>query len=278
MAIPNLTKADTVRGFSVPLSVPRRIVCDLVHFAHKIPTVPVQRIVDVSRIVGLREALPSRVGWCTLFTKAYALVAREMPELRRAYIAYPWARLYQHPSSTASVAVERECGGGEVGVFFAYLQRPEATPLVALEAAIRYHKDAPVAEAFGSTLRYYRLPRPIRRFLWWYILNVRGSRKAEFLGTFGVSVYSGLGAESLHPLSPLTTTLNYGVIGTDGRVPVRVVYDHRALDGGTVARALGRLEDVLNEEIYRELHELVEGSVASITPTPALSANERQPQ
>ncbi|MBP3954110.1 hypothetical protein J8F10_02210 [Gemmata sp. G18] len=78
------------------------------------------------------------------------------------------------------------------------------------------------------------------------------------MGTFGVSVYSALGAESLHPLSPLTATLNYGVIGPDGRVPVRIVYDHRALDGGTVARTLARLEEVLNGDIYRELASYIE--------------------
>ncbi|MDY3555014.1 2-oxo acid dehydrogenase subunit E2 [Gemmata sp. JC717] len=252
--MPNTDRSGAGRpgSFSIPLSVPRRIVCDLVHFAHKIPTVPVKRVVDVSRIAPLREALPARVGWCTLFTKAYALVARDMPELRRAYLAHPWARLYQHAESIASVAVERQFGD-EGGVFFAHLRRPEATPLHELEAALRWHKEAPVPTAFGFALRFYRVPRPVRRLLWWYLLNVRGSRKAQFLGTFGVTVYSSLGAESLHPLSPLTTTLSYGVIRPDGRVKVRVVYDHRALDGGTVARALGRLEEVLNGEIHREL-------------------------
>ncbi len=250
------------RGVSVPLSVPRRIVCDLVHFAHQIPSVPVQRVMDVSRLAALREERFARIGWCTLFTKAYALVAQDMPELRRAYVGLPWARLYQHPHSIASVAVERH-HQGEPGVFFAHLPRPEEMPLLELEAAIRRHKQAPVSDAFGFVLGFYRLPRPIRRFLWWYLLNVRGSRKAQFLGTFGVSVYSGLGAESLHPLSPLTTTLNYGVIGPDGRVPVRIIYDHRPMDGGTVARALGRLEEVLNGAIYREFAALAEVSAAS---------------
>jgi len=36
-------------------------------------------------------------------------------------------------------------------------------------------------------------------------LMYRGYRKATWLGTFAVSVYSSLGAESLHPLTPLTT-------------------------------------------------------------------------
>jgi hypothetical protein len=69
------------------------------------------------------------------------------------------------------------------------------------------------------------------------------------VGTFGVSVYSGLGAESLHPLSLMTTTLNYGVIAEDGTVDVRIIYDHRVLDGATVARVLGELEEVLNNQI-----------------------------
>jgi hypothetical protein len=244
--------ADSGRALTVPLSLPRRVVCDLIHFAHRVPTVPVQQVMDVSRVAHLRKSLSVPVGWCTIFTKAFALVARNVPDLRRAYVEYPLARLYQHPHNIASVAVEREFEG-QPGVFFAHLPLPEATPLPELEAALRHHKEAPIADVFGFILRFYRLPRPIRRILWWYVINVRGSRKAQFLGTYGVTVYSALGAESLHPLSPLTTTLNYGVIGEDGRVPVRIVYDHRVMDGATVARALGLLEDVMNAEICEEL-------------------------
>ena len=57
-----------------------------------------------------------------------------------------------------------------------------------------------------------------------------------------MSVYSALGAESLHPLSPLTTILNYGVFSPAGEVDLRVVYDHRVTDGAVIARALARLE------------------------------------
>jgi pyruvate/2-oxoglutarate dehydrogenase complex dihydrolipoamide acyltransferase (E2) component len=77
-------------------------------------------------------------------------------------------------------------------------------------------------------------------------------RPGQF-GTFGLSAYSSLGAESLHPLSPLTTTLNYGTIDRDGGVWVRLIYDHRVFDGVTAARALGKLEDVLQGPILAEL-------------------------
>jgi hypothetical protein len=73
------------------------------------------------------------------------------------------------------------------------------------------------------------------------------------MGTFGVSAYAGLGAASLHPRGLLTSTLSYGVIEPDGSVPVRITYDHRTLDGGTVARALADMERALHHEILAEL-------------------------
>ena len=79
---------------------------------------------------------------------------------------------------------------------------------------------------------------------------------------FGVSVYSGLGAESLHPISPLTGTLNYGPIQPDGSVSVRLVYDHRVVDGANVARALAFMEEALNGEIASELEQLARGQAA----------------
>src|SRR5262249_19617375 len=149
--------------------------------------------------------------------KAYAQVACQMPELRRAFLPFPYARLYEHPCSIASVAVERVFQG-EAGVFFARLCGLEDMSLVALEERLRRYKQEPVEQngLYRRALRIGRLPMPLRRLLWWSALNLRGEKRARSMGTFGVSVYSGLGAESLHPLSPLTTTLNYGVIQADG--------------------------------------------------------------
>ncbi len=45
-------------------------------------------------------------------------------------------------------------------------------------------------------------------------------------------------------------------IDADGQVDVRVIYDHRVMDGATVARALGRVEHVLQTDIVAELHDL----------------------
>jgi hypothetical protein len=83
-----------------------------------------------------------------------------------------------------------------------------------------------------------------------------GRQRANYFGTFGLSVYSALNAESLHPISPLTTLLNYGVMDADGHLVVRIIYDHRVMNGATVARALGRLEEILNTVVLEEVRAL----------------------
>src|SRR5262245_38161832 len=94
-------------GRILSLSVPRRFICDLLHFARKVPSVPVQRYMGLADLADARSHAAHRISWCTLFIKAYAQVARQVPELRRAYLRFPYARLYEHPCNIASVAVER---------------------------------------------------------------------------------------------------------------------------------------------------------------------------
>src|SRR6516164_339087 len=97
-----------LRGRTIRLSAPRRLIGDLVHFAQRVPTVPVQRLINVSQLAEIRRQTSPRIGWCTLFTKAFARVCCAMPVLRRTYLRYPWRRLYEHPYSVASVAFERD--------------------------------------------------------------------------------------------------------------------------------------------------------------------------
>ena len=240
-------------GRWIGLSPPRRFLVDLLHFAAKIPTVPVQRQMMIGDVVAARKEIADRPGWSAIFMKAYALVCREMPALRRALLRVPWTHLREYPRTIASIAVERDYRG-EPAVFFGRIKHPETATLAELQGIIRHFSEAPIdsVRTFQKMLALAKLPRLLRRALMWLGLNCPPQRPYQF-GTFGLSVYSALGAESLHPLSPLTTTLNYGVIGDDGSVPVRIVYDHRVLDGATVARALARLEEVLNGPILAEL-------------------------
>jgi hypothetical protein len=244
-------------GRHIPLSLPRRFIGDLMHFARQVPSVPVQRRMNLAPVVAARRAARPRPSWCAILTKAYGLVSALVPELRRAYLVFPRPHLYEHPVPIASVAVE--CGfGGENAVFPLRLRDPGRCSLHNLDRRIRLFKERPI-EGFRSVRRLLKvsaLPWPLRRLLWWAALNLSGPKRAHYLGTFGVSVYGRLGATSLHPLSPLTTTLNTGVLGEDGSLDVRIVYDHRTLDGATVARALAELERVLHGAILNELRYL----------------------
>jgi len=247
--------ADKARkGRTLALSVPRRIMCDLLAFARAIPSVPVQRHMNVAPLAAARSRLAVAPGWCAIFAKAYGIMASQHPEFRRSYQPLPRPHLYEYPFSSASIAIERDFQG-EPAVFWGLLRCPEQQSLHHIQAYLRRWKETPVERVgrFRRALFLGRLPRPLRRAAWWLGLNLSGVTRAKLMGTFGISVYSGLGAESLHPLSPLTTTLNYGVVQADGTVSVRIVYDHRVMDGATVARALGCLESVLNGEIVAEL-------------------------
>jgi hypothetical protein len=243
------------KGRAVPLSRSRTFINDLLHYARKVPSVPVCRVMDVGPLIEARRAHPLRPSWAALFMRAYGMVCAEHAPLRRAYLTFPWPRLYEHPISVCALAVERE-HEGEEGIFVGLFRGPDNATLGDLQAAINWYKDSPPREIgfYRQALRVSRLPWPIRRFLWWSTLNVSGFKRAKRFGTFGLTTYGSLGAESLHPISPLTTTLTYGPIDPEtGLVNVKIVYDHRVLDGAFIARRLADIETALRGPILEEL-------------------------
>jgi hypothetical protein len=243
-----------MRGRFVPLSLGRRLVVDLTRL--HVPSVPVQRVMNIGALVAARNAADPKPSWPSIFAKAYALVAEDDPVLRRAYVKLPSPRLYEYPSSTVSLVVERE-HEGEMIVLTLLIFDVAQQSLMRITDTVRHAKTAPIdsIRSFRRMLDLARWPTPIRLAIWWLGLNI-GRQRGNYFGTFGLTVYSGLGAESLHPISPLTGVLNYGVIGDDGRVAVRIMYDHRVLDGSQVARTLERIEQKLNGPILDELKSL----------------------
>jgi 2-oxoacid dehydrogenases acyltransferase (catalytic domain) len=244
-------------GRKLALSLSRRLACDLVHFAHSIPSVPVQRRMNVAALVAAREATQPRPGWRAIFAKALGMVAVDRPELRRALIRFPKAHLYEHPVSVAAIPVERQLDSDEA-VLFAHIVAPEQQALVSLDAQLRAFDEQPLDHfaAFRRALRISRWPRLVRHMVWWFNLTISGSRRVRTLGTFAVCSSADLGASALHPLTPLPFTLDHGAIEADGTVEVRMVYDHRVTDGAQVARILHDLERVLNCAILSELRYL----------------------
>ncbi len=242
-----------MRGRSIPLTRPRRLIGDLLYFAAGVPSAPVQRRMNLLHLLEARNCNPDKPSWTAIFTKAYAFVAAEFPELRRAYIKLPHPRLYEYPASIASVAFERDFDG-EKAILVGRVKDPGNLSLEEMSQRFKVFAEAPLNEMkdFRRALRMCRLPRFIRRAVWWFLLN-SGRRRGSYFGTFAVRPASG--AEALHPASPLTTLLTYGPVDSEGQVDVRVVYDQRVLDEATIAKVLNRLEDFLNGPISDELRQ-----------------------
>jgi hypothetical protein len=244
----------SVSGHRLTLSVPRRAVCDLLHAARGTPIVTFERRMDLSAVRTARARLTRPPAWALLFAKAFAAVAAHHPELRRAYIKYPWPHLWQANESVATVAVEREYRG-EPGVFFGFVRAPDTTPLSALCATLEEWKTRPVEDVheFRRQIRYARRSLPIRRLLWWYATAWSGRTKTKNFGTFGVSLTGASGATALNLVGPVTVALNTGVVQDDGSTDVRLHFDHRVLDGMPVARALAEIEDHMRTQLVAEL-------------------------
>lgn len=253
---PFLARRKKMPPRHIALSWPRRLIGDLMHFARKVPSIPVERPMDLAALARARVTASPAPGWTALFVKGFGLLAREFADLRTSFISQPWDHLVLHDQSVASVAVAKTLPSGERAVLFTKIRGVEKKSLGEIDAHLAKASTRPVEDAGGFRLarNISRLPRFLRRIVWWLVLDWSGTLREKYFGTFGVSSYGMLGAESLHPLSPLAATLNFGPISPEGLVRVRIIYDHRVCDGGVIASALKRLEELLNTEIVDELN------------------------
>src|SRR5262245_22079664 len=134
-----------MRGRSLKLSAPRRLVNDLMWCSMAVPRVSVQRRMNIGPLMQARAALQSRPSWSVIFLKGYALRSQETPELRRAYVKLPWPQLYEYPVSVASIAHEREYEG-ERAVLLSRIKGPEHRAIGELEQSMRDARSRPVME------------------------------------------------------------------------------------------------------------------------------------
>jgi hypothetical protein len=242
------------RGISLPVTAGRRLVLEFTRQARKVPLVSVTREFSIPAAVAARLEGGSRVSWIALFAKAYALAARRHAHLRRNWISFPWARIYEHPISECVVLVEREWQGEEL-ILGAKVYCPENMPLVEFDSHVRRFQNEPVLSisGFRQLLRIARYPSLLRRFVFWSTLSWSGFKRCKRFGTFMISSLGNFGVEITFPRMPLTGYLTYGPISPDGRVEVRLTFDHRVMDGRHVARALEDAERYMNTVLLAEL-------------------------
>ena len=261
---------DSCKGRSLRLSPARKMVLEVLHHGRKVPSLPLSKVMDVGALAAARKA-GAFVSWTALFMKGYALVAHKYPELRRAYMPFPWAHLYEHPVSECSLLLERELDGENI-VLGAKLHMPEMQSLAALDDHMTRFRSAPIRDIgdFRQWLRLGRLPGFLRRLIFWRTLYLSGQKRAKRLGTFAISSLGNLGVEQHHPISPWTTYLTFGVISPEGEVNVKIIYDHRVMDGRCAARCLNELEEMLNTRILDELKAMIPGK----KNVPSIQADE----
>jgi hypothetical protein len=242
-----------MRGTVRKITLPRRLVADLMHASISVPFVSLTRSLNLRGLSEARAQAAQRPGWAAIFVKAFALVAKEEPILRTLYVKWPVPAFYELPRSVAMVAIAR-LEDGQDCVLPQKVTAPDELPLAEVDAVIRHAKEAPIDEvpAFRKILRTTRLPLPLRRLFWAIGLNF-GRQRANYFGSFGVTSVAAYGAGQLHAVSPGPFVLSYGREKADQTIEVVLRWDHRVTDAAPMARVLNRLEQVLNGEIAAEL-------------------------
>ena len=146
-------------------------------FSISVPRVTVQRRMNISALLAARRSLQARPSWTTIFLKGYALLSRETPELRRAYVKLPWPQLYEYPTSVASVAHERD-HDGEKAVLLSRIKGPEGRSIAEIEASLQAARSRPVRDIreFRKALSIARIPAVLRRPAMWLGLNIGRQR------------------------------------------------------------------------------------------------------
>lgn len=242
-----------MRGRSIPLTPARRAVADLMRLTIGIPLAAVLSRINVSRTAAARRTVATPIPWTAIFIKAYALVAAEFPELRRAFLKFPRPHLYEYPASVAALTVEREYRG-EMRVFAALIKDPASLRLTEIAKMIEHVQKSPIEDikSFYRLERIIHYPRFLQRIVWWIGYNF-GRLRANHFGTYGITSISSLGAESSYFPTPLSTTVNYGVMRENGEMDIHMMIDHRLIDGSVASRALLRLGEILSGPIVDEL-------------------------
>jgi hypothetical protein len=241
-------------GRNIALSPFRRLVTDLMHFSSKVPSVTVERRMNLARLLRARAICVPRPSWSAIFAKAYGLVAAERPELRRSYMTFPWPHLYEHPGNVVTFNIERHYGDERL-VIYVHIRCPERRTLSQLDTLLRHYKEEPLEnlDTFRRANILGRLPFPLRRLVWWVSLNVLARQRVHNYGTFGITSVAAQGAGIVRIIPLLTSTLHYGLFDDAGSLDMRLSFDHRVLDGAAAAEALTQMEQALQTTILDEL-------------------------
>jgi hypothetical protein len=241
-----------MRGTVRKISLPRRVIIDLMRASADVPFVAVRRTLNIDRLATARSALAKRPAWAVIFAKAFALLAREQPLLRTAYLKWPWSRFYEFPQTIAMIVVAPNAAPD--GVLMFPVKAPDLVSLEEADIWLRKAKIDPIETTafFRKTMIITRLPWPLRRLAWAIGLHI-GRQRANYFGNLLVTSVAAFGGGEVEALGPTSFILSYVKVAADGSINVMVRWDHRITDAAVIGTALSRLEQILNEQIADEL-------------------------
>jgi hypothetical protein len=244
-------------GRRLPITPARANVFELMRLSRAIPLVTAERPMKLAAVADVRRAAAVKVSWTAIFIKAFSIVAASRPELRTAYMSYPYPHFYEHSQNVGMVIVEREFEGEPFPFNFRFKQ-PERQSLLELNQSLERARTIPLLEEsnFRRLRRIGHLPLPLRRFMWSMGYHLSGRKRAHYFGTFAQSSPAASGAGLATIVSPVTCTLHYGLFDDANQIDMRITFDHRVVDGAPIARALAEMEEVLVKDIVAELKQL----------------------
>jgi len=244
-----------VRNKGVRRSFPkyRQTVLDIARESQRIPSFPIVRRMRLGELDQAKRESSMKIGWTTLFGRAYALTCEQLPELRDLFVAYPTKQLYRHPHTVASISIHRHDNAGFERLIWGRWCNAESTPLIQLQDQLHFFCQAPIEQAYREGMILERRNPLMRRIAWWWIMNCSGRKRAKHIGTFSISSLGGQGAFNLHHPLITSSSLAFGPIHDSGECEVVLICDHRAMDGMIGAKALQHLENVLCNKMVNEL-------------------------
>jgi hypothetical protein len=248
------------------ISMGRRVIIDLMRASIVVPFVTVRKILSLRRLAAARQDLINRPAWVAIFAKGFAILAKEQPVLRTAYLKWPWPRFFEFQQTVAMIVVAP--GGMTDGVLLFPIKAPDLVSLAEADVRIRKAKTQPIEETpfFRKIMRVTRLPLPVRRLVWALGLNI-GRWRGNFFGNLVITSVAAFGGGELEGLSPTSFILSYDRLSDDGSINVMIRWDHRITEAAVIGAVLSRLEQVLNDQIADELLALASAGQNGATPT-----------
>src|SRR5437016_10103609 len=134
--------SGAMRGTVRKITLPRRLVADLMHASTRVPFVSLTRPLNVRGLLEARAQAAQRPGWAAIFVKAFAMVAKEQPVLRTLYVKWPMPAFYELPRSVAMVAIAR-IEDGQDCVLPEKVPAPDEMQLGDVDDLMRPAQDAP---------------------------------------------------------------------------------------------------------------------------------------